>query len=139
MVHALEITHSLLKPGGLLVDIHPSGERPLVEVHADGKVRLAGHLEETDDFVEYFQADDALTEVTGRELFELEREALFPFMVHAPTIRALTDFLANEWSDAILSKTVSERLAEMMAEPAAGKEIVVHEIVRIACYRARRQ
>jgi hypothetical protein len=135
MVHALEIAHSLLKPGGLLIDIHPNGDPPPVEVHMGSKVLLAGHLQETDDFVEYFQADDALAQVTARGLFELEREASFPFMVHALTTQALTDFLANEWSDAILSETVSERLAALMTEPVEGKEIVVREIIRIARYR----
>jgi hypothetical protein len=137
MVHALELTHGLLKPGGLLIDIHPSGEPPSIEVHASGKVQLAGHLQETDDFVEYFQADDALAEVTVRGLFELEHQALFPFAIHASTTQALTDFLANEWSDAVLTAKVSKRLAELMAEPAEGKEIVMREIVRISRYRAR--
>lgn len=135
MVHALEITHSLLKRDGLLIDIHPNGQRPPVEVHADGKVVLAGHMQEAGDFVEYFQADGALADVIARGLFELEREALFPFMVHASTIKALTNYLENEWSDAILSETVSERLAELMAEPGEGKEIVVREIVHISRYR----
>jgi hypothetical protein len=136
MVHALEITHGLLKKGGLLIDIHPSGEPPPVEVHVGGKVLLAGHLGEKDNFVEYFQADDALTDVTGRGLFKLERHELFPFMTHAPTIAALTNFLETEWSDAILPEDVLERLAEMMGEPGEEKEIVVREIVRISRYRA---
>jgi len=135
MVHALEITHGLLKQGGLLIDIHPSGEPPPIEVHASDNVQLAGHLQETDDFVEYFQAGDALAEVTARGLFEFEHQALFPFTIHAPTTQALTDFLANEWSDAVLTAKVSKRLAELMAEPGASKEIVVREIVRISRYR----
>ena len=53
MVHALEIAHSLLKRDGLLIDIHPSGQRPQFEVHVKGRVLLAGHVEETDDFVGY--------------------------------------------------------------------------------------
>jgi len=137
MVHALEITHGLLKPGGLLIDIHPSGEPPPVEVHAGSKVLLAGHVQETDGFMEYFQADDALAEVTAHGLFELERETLFPFTIHAPTIRALTDYLENEWSDAILSTPVSKQLAELMAEPGEDKKIIIREIVRISRYRRR--
>ena len=136
MVHALETAHSLLKADGLLIDIHPNGEPPLVEVHADGKVQLAGYLDETDDFVEYFEADDALAEVTGRGLFELEREGLFTFMQHAVTIKDLADFLAAEWSDAVLHAETIERVVELMGIPGEGKEIVLRETIRIARFRA---
>ena len=108
----MEITHGLLKTDGLLIDIHPNGKPPLIEAHVDGEVLLAGHLEETDDFVEYFEADDALTDVTGRGLFELEREGLFTFMLHAPTIVALADYLEAEWSDSVLYEETIERAAE---------------------------
>jgi hypothetical protein len=136
MVHALETTHSLLKTNGMLIDIHPTGEPPQVEVHADGEVRLAGYLDETDDFVEYFEADDALAEVTGRGLFVLEREGLFTFMQHAVNIRALADFLEAEWSDAVLHQETIDRAAELMGEPEEGREIVLRETVRIARFRA---
>ncbi len=136
MVHALEITHGLLKAGGLLIDIHPNGEPPLIEAHVGGEVRLAGHLEETDGFEEYFQADDALADVTGRGLFALEREELFTFMLHTSTIKALVDFLEAEWSDSVLHEETIERAAELMGEPGEDREIVLRERVRIARFRA---
>ena len=137
MVHALEIVHNLLKRGGLLVDIHPIGHPPSAEVHAAGKVLLAGHLDEESGFFDYYAADNALADVTARGLFELERQGLFPFLMHAPNITALLDFLEDEWSDAIVPEKVAGRLADLMAGPGEGKEIVVREIVRIARYRAR--
>jgi hypothetical protein len=97
MVHALEITRGLLKPDGLLIDIHPTGQPPRVEAHVGGEVHLAGHLDETGNFVKYFEADDALKNVTGRGLFELEREGLFTSLLHAPSIMALANHLAAEW------------------------------------------
>jgi hypothetical protein len=136
MVHALEITHSLLKKDGLLIDLHPSGKPPPVEVHGGGEVLLVGHVQETDDFVEYFQVDDALAEVTTRGLFELERTELFPFMLHAPTVKAMADHIEAEWSDAILTEEVIARAEALLAEPGEGKEIVIREIVRISRYRA---
>jgi hypothetical protein len=136
MVHALEITHGLLKTDGLLIDIHPNGKPPLIEAHVGGKVLLAGHLEETDDFVEYFEADDALADVTGRGLFKLEREGLFTFMKHASTIMALADFLEADWSDHVLHEETIERAAELMGEPGEGREIVLRESVRIARFRS---
>ena len=139
MVHALEITHDLLKTGGLLIDIHPSGEPPLIEVHVGGEVREAGQLEETNNFVEYFQADDALADVTSRRLFRLEREGLFMHILHASTITALADFLEEEWSDSILREETIQRAAELMGKPGKNREIVLRESVRIARFRANQK
>ena len=136
MVHALEITRSLLKRGGLLIDLHPSGEPPTFEVHTGGKVQLAGHVQETNDFVEYFQADEALADVTARGLFELERMGLFPFLLHAPAVATMADYIEAEWSDAVLAEEVIEQASALLGEPGEGKEIVVREIIRIARYRA---
>jgi hypothetical protein len=136
MVHALEITHGLLKAGGLLLDIHPSGEPPRIEARVGEKVRVAGYLEETDGFVEYFQADDALTEVTERGLFTLEREGLFTFMTHTSTIKELVDVVEAEWSDSVLHEETIERAAELMGDPGEDREIVLRERVRIARFRA---
>jgi hypothetical protein len=136
MVHALETTRSLLRNGGLLIDLHPSGQPPQVEVYVHGKMILAGHVQETDDFVEYFQADDALADVTARGLFELERMELFPFLLHAPTVTAMADHIEAEWSDAVLTEKVIERTTALMGEPGEGKEIVIRELIRISRYRA---
>jgi hypothetical protein len=136
MVHALEITHGMLKRGGILIDIHPSGHPPSAEVHAGGKTLLAGHLDEESGFFDYYAADNALADVTARGLFELEREGLFPFMIHAPSITAMDNYLETEWSDAIVPEKVLTRLANLMSKPGEGKEIVVREIVRISRYRS---
>lgn len=136
MVHALEITHGLLKRDGLLIDIHPNGRPPKFEVHVDGEALLAGYVDETDDFVEYFEADEALADVVARGLFALEDTKLFPFLLHAPSFEAIAEFFEDEWSDAILPDAVIERATAMMGEPGKGKEIVVREIVRISRYRS---
>ena len=135
-MHALEITHGLLKAGGLLLDIHPTGEPPRIEARVGEKDRVAGYLEETDGFVEYFQADDALADVTGRGLFVLEREGLFTFMLHTSTIKELVDYLEAEWSDSVVHEETIERATELMGESGEGREIVMSEKTLIACFRA---
>lgn len=136
-MHALEIVHNLLKPGGVLVDIHPNGDPPPIEVNVGGDVMLAGYLDETDDFEEYFKADEALAEVTARGLFLLEREGLFTFMTHASTITELADFLKAEWTDSVVHEETIERAKKLMGELGGGKEVVLRESVRIARFRKR--
>jgi hypothetical protein len=136
MVHALEIAHSLLKKDGLLIDIHPTGQPPQVEAHVGEEIHLAGHLQEKGNFLEKnILASDALKAVTGRGLFGLERDGLFTFLTHAPTITTLADHLASEWTDAVLDEEPIERAAGLMGEPGADREIVLREIVHIARFR----
>ena len=131
MVHALEIIHRLLRPHGKLIDIHPVGEPSPVEVRVGRQTTLVGRLTETDDFVEYGQADAALAQVVQRRLFVLEREATFPFITHADSMSELREYLAKEWKDAILDDQTARKAQELLAGPERDKELLVHDRVHI--------
>jgi hypothetical protein len=136
MVHALEITHSLLKPGGLLIDMHPTGEHPRVEVHIGGEILLAGLIDESDHFQEYFQADQALAEATRLGLFRMEQERFFPFLYHAATVTEMADFITAEWCDAVLHDETLQKAEALLGKPVDGREVVVREPIRITLFRA---
>ncbi|MBN1147190.1 MAG: hypothetical protein JXA78_08040 [Anaerolineales bacterium] len=142
MVHALEIVHSLLEEGGLLIDIHPNGEAPPIEVVHGGQQRLAGYLQESDDFVEYAQASAALDKSVAMGLFDLERQGLFEFVTQADSLAELLEYLRTAWSDAIVAAKTQQRAAELLAgagsrqgSPAA--RLVMTERVRIVRLRAK--
>jgi hypothetical protein len=135
MVHALEKVHSLLMPGGRLIDIHPSGQPPPLHVRLGAEVLCAGWLRETDDYVEYEQADDALRAVVARGLFAWEARRTFTFTIYADNLAALHDFLAQEWQDAILDDQVSRRAADWLQVAAPDKALFVREIINIARLR----
>ncbi len=86
MVHALEKIHELLEPDGRLIDIHPSGEPPPIEVRVGQQVTVVGWMKETDDFVEYAQASAALSEAIERGWLDVERKGMFEFVTHADSI-----------------------------------------------------
>jgi hypothetical protein len=136
MVHALEITHSLLKPDGLLIDIHPTSQPARVEVHRDGGVQLAGYVDDRDDFMDYIRADRALLEAEARALFRLEHQKYFPFLHHADTLTEMTDYITAEWSSAILPQETLTRAEQLIGQPGLGAEIVIRELIRITRYRA---
>ncbi len=70
-MHALETIHGLLKPNGRLIDIHPRGlPTPLYALDKTDKV-LLGYIQETDDFIEYRQADEAIQNVLNRNMYGL--------------------------------------------------------------------
>jgi hypothetical protein len=106
MVHALEQIHDLLKPDGQLIDIHPNGE--LVEFIRYVKERecMFGYLLESDDYIEYRQADEALESVQTKELFKIEKMGEFDFHTYADSFDSLKEFLDENWSDAIVPKDV---------------------------------
>ena len=135
MVHALEKIHQLLRPDGKLIDIHPSGAPPPIEVRIGDHVACVGCMKETDDFIEYTQASDALTQVVQRGLFAVEREGTFEFVTYADSVADLREYLAKEWKDAILDEDVAARAEQLLGGVERDRGLIVREQIRIARLR----
>jgi hypothetical protein len=132
MVHALETIHRLLKPDGLLIDIHPTSEPASIEVRSGPYTTLAGWVQEPDDYAEYDLADAALARVVAGGLFRVERQGVFEFVWHADTLDDLRAFMAEDWKEATIDDITAGRIEERMSTPERDKEIVVRESIRIA-------
>ena len=113
-MHALEILHGLLRPGGVLIDIHPSGEPPSIELACGGQRRVAGYIQETDNFIEYTQADTAIAQAVAQGWFSIEREDTFEFFVRTATIAEMRDFLEHNYNDAILAPEIDQKIEEWL-------------------------
>jgi hypothetical protein len=135
MVHALEKIQLLLQPNGLLLDIHPTNEPAALAVRLREQLIPAGWVNETDDYVEYEWADEALQRVVDSERFALERVGTFEFVWHADSMADLRAYLAEEWKDAIIDDVTAMRVEELLKLPVYDKEILVSEAIRIARYR----
>jgi hypothetical protein len=135
MVHALETIHDLLKPGGILLDIHPTNEPAAIDVRLREQIIPAGWLSESDDYVEYEWADAAVAAAVDRRLFTQERSGTFAFVWHADSMSALRAYLAEEWKDAIVDDVTAMRIEELLKLPVPDKEILVREAIRLARYR----
>lgn len=134
MVHALTTIYRLLAPDGILIDLHPSGLPAVIEAHVGGRARVVGHIRETDDFVEYRQADAALRQVVDAGLFALERAGAFDFTYQADSLADLQAYLAAEWADAVLEPAVVRRAA-LLGGPGPGRALIMREWVKIARLR----
>jgi len=135
MVHALEKIQQLLTPDGILLDIHPTNEMAAIVVRLREQLIPAGWLNESDDYVEYEWADEALQRVVDVRRFALERVGTFEFVWHADTLNDLRAYLAEEWKDAIIDDLTAMRIEELLKLPVHDKEILVSEAIRIARYR----
>ena len=135
MVHALERIHQLLELDGRLIDIHPSGEPPPIEVRIGRQATVVGWMKETDDFSEYAQASAALSQVVERGWFVVERKGTYEFATHADSVSALLEYLAKEWKDAILDEAVAARAEQLLNAVERDKGLIVREQVCIARLR----
>ena len=135
MVHALEKIQRLLKPGGILLDIHPTNDPAAVAVRLREQIIPAGWIAESDDYVEYEWADAALQNMTDNRHCTLDRVGTFEFIWHADSMNDLRTYLAEEWKDAIIDDVTAMRIEELLKLPVHDKEILVSEAIRIARYR----
>jgi hypothetical protein len=137
MVHALHTIAQLLKPRGVLIDIHPSADQPEIHVHTPAGAQFAGTLEESDDFIEYVQAQTALEQAISNGIFILEHQGQFAFALHAESLVSLQNFLAESWKDAVLSPGVIRKIEALFAGPPPGLEAVVTEQIVISRLRRK--
>lgn len=128
MVHALEQIHALLEPGGILINIQPEGE--LVEFYAvlDTGEQFIGYMLETDDYVEYFQAKDAIETATGMGMFQNEKVACFEFCVHAESFKEMKTYLEENWSDAVITDEVVASAKNLEDKHGAYKTILREKV-----------
>ena len=132
MVHALEQIHFLLKPDGILIDIHPTPEPPPIDVRLDADIHRVGWVREVDDYCEYVAADEALATAVSRNLYTWQKQGTFAFTTYADTILDLRQHLAQTWTDAIIDDDIIRRTLDLMQTPSLNQEIILREVIQIA-------
>ena len=138
MVHALEQIHSLLKPfdvtqgepGGYLIDIHPNGELVEFILPLEEGEQFIGYMQETDDYIEYHQADDAIDAILAAGLFQVVKSGEFEFLTHADSFDELKTFVIDSWSDALVTDEVIANARRLEKEHGKRKTLL-REGVRI--------
>lgn len=139
MVHALHTIHGLLKENGRLLDIHPSGEPPILNVRVAEQQFQAGWLRETDDFIEYSQAANAIRQVVKQKRFQVIQRDTFFFETQADSLAELQTFLTENWQDAILEELVARRIEEFMQTIEPDKQILLSEQIHVMVLRPLQQ
>jgi hypothetical protein len=135
MVHALETVHTLIKPGGILLDIHPGVNKAWVEAKVNGKEYYLDVVDETDDYIEYGQANSALAQAEKNLLFGMDEAGKFEFIIHAGTMKEMREFLAENWKDAILNESIDGKAREYFSKAADSYEVLIREEVLITRYK----
>src|SRR4030042_676188 len=105
MVHALELSYGLLKPDGLLVDVHNLPVPAVIEVCTDAQVIKAGWLLDNTDFESERLAFGALIGETASGIFALEDVRDFAFEIYADDIDEFRSWLSEWWESAFLPES----------------------------------
>ena len=129
MVHALQEIRDLLKPDGFLIDIRPNGEMvEFIRPHGSGEM-LIGHLQETDDYIEYRQAEAALQEVVACGTFQIKKAGEVIFQVHADSFANLKTFLDETWSDSLITEGVISQAKRLDDRYGVGKVLLRERVL----------
>lgn len=150
MVHALEEVHRLLRPGGTLIEIHPSLEAPpFVEVSVNGSLSFSEDDPGFDYGDDLQRAEAAVAAVVERGVFTLEDRRRFELRTHAVSVEELRDYWAvyDAYDPEEKEETLARRQDEMYArahevlERSPGAELVYVEpatMSRLTPHRADR-
>jgi hypothetical protein len=115
MVHALREGRRMLKPDGILLEMHAYPVPPAVEIHAEGLVLQVGHVEDRSDFAEERSASRAVESVMAEGLFTRRSAVDYEFELQADTFDELLDWLGENWETVYTPETVVTRARQEMA------------------------
>jgi len=140
MVHALEEIHRLLRTQGILLDIHPVPEPPVVQI-IDGDDVLFSEPDPGYDYDDDLRhAEAAVATVLGRGLYALDGSRDVDFLTHAASSKELRDHFASAGAydpapkDPTLVAHQEElygRVDESMARSSDSAEVVYNERARL--------
>lgn len=114
-MRALRNIHSALRPGGLLLDIHPEPRHPWVVAQVDEQTIPIGQLDESFRIGTVLSACAALRSVTDAGLFVPERETTFTFIYHFASVDSWLGHMEGHWASAGIPAGVAERARELLA------------------------
>jgi hypothetical protein len=135
MGHALEKTHRLLKPGGVLMENHFTGEATLLEIHEKGQLKYAEPLQSANVYELFKQAKAALDRAVKDNLFLPVAERVFDYLVYADSLGALRDWLAEMPSHLIIDDRLARKVIARVPGPDNAARVVLRYPVRIGRLR----
>ncbi len=131
MVHALEIVHRLLKPGGIILNVHDLAESSPMDVRGDGRTVHVGELGDDSDYALLHYADDALDRVVKTGLFSMGVRVTFAYETHMDSLETFNDWYAGTWASTTFSEADHARLDAAVNTVRGEMMIIIHRIARM--------
>ncbi len=132
-MHVLRQVHRTVRPGGVLVDIHPLPQDPRVEITgSEGSIRI-GKLDSTVNNRDVRNARKLLAGVQREGLFRLERRRMFDFRMYHDTVDAWLQYRRDHDSTSVVPPQVLRDARREMR--AGGSKLAVIERARASVLR----
>lgn len=136
-MRALRNIHSALRPGGLLLDIHPEPKHPWLVAQVGAQTIPVGQLDESFRIGTVRFARMALQQVVGDGLFACERESTFTFTYHFADADAWLGHMAGHWASAGIPADMAEHARDLLAT-GDGELRIPREIHAARLHRPKR-
>lgn len=132
-MHVLRQLHKTLRPGGVLLDIHPQPTHPRVAVFISGRAIPIGSLDATEDNSDIRAAQKRLVSVQRAGLFRTERRTRFAVRTYHDSVDAWLEYRRErEATNIIPPEVMRAAKREMRAE---GATLAVISRIRAGALR----
>lgn len=120
MVDALRSARRMVRPAGCLIDLHPTSDRPTVEVAG----RVVGHVVSDDAPIRHAGAAIALANAVDEKLFSIERRERFCFYTYGESHVELARHIRTNWKDSSIdAQTLRRTRKALRDEPGASLRV----------------
>lgn len=108
--------HRALRPGGLLLDIHPEPEHAWIEVHLRGQAHRIGQIDQSIQIQDITLARAALQAVIDAHQFACERVMTIEFLYHFDSVDTWLGHLAERRSPDRIGEDLIARARELLCQ-----------------------
>ena len=134
MVHALQETQRVLRPGGGMIDVRPAPVNRIVELELAYARLYIGEIDSSRTILEQEAADAALREVAKQGLFCFQHAERFQVEIHLDTLDDLRAHAAT-LRKSIVSEDIFQRISSLIADEDEGTfSISISRAVNISSY-----
>jgi len=106
----------MVRPAGCLIDLHPTSDRPTVEVGG----RVVGHVVSDDAPIRHAGAAIALANAVEEKLFSIHRRERFCFYTYGESHIELARHIRTTWKNSSIdTQTLRRTRKALRSEPGA--------------------
>jgi hypothetical protein len=135
MVHALQLSHRILRPNGLLVNIHDLPTPHVIEIRSPETTHKVGWVDR-DDFANTLASLSGLAQVVADGQFLLEDQRDFDYNVSVDSLSEFQRWMADRWESAILGDKTTKRIQGLVRDADPSTRIVLVMRARMTKLRA---
>ena len=132
MFHALTSARRALADQGMIFNIHPAPDRPVIYCDAPEGREVVGLLRGSR--ARYRNAEARMERALRRGLFTLRHTAVIPYMHYASSLRTLRAHVKADWVGAGVDGATERRIRGILGQKAVGP-LVIKEWVRVSLLR----